>query len=698
MPRKQIVLFTVDRQVARYLTESFAKIIGHLVKIHSISMDAAHTIPPCQPDIVFVSGEFLVPKARALFPGIRIISPHRVIVGKNLEKVLLLPKGHNVLVVNSPRKNSEETIEALHDLGLDHLNYIPFFQGCCLDFDNIQTALSPGMMHLCPPEIEHRIDIGPRNVSMSSFLRILEALELDKKYLDEYARKYHRTLMAASRKLSVSHIKTERLRKHEAVIINEYDDGLIYADKNHCISLVNKEAARLLKAPREQIVNKKLHTIMKDFEKLSVILEEDDHSPKSAAIYDIHGEKTVVTRIHVTGDKVNSYIYTLRGIDSIQKLENEVRTKLAQKGYVTKYSFSNIWTRNKKMKKVIEMARGFAATEKNILIMAQTGMGKELFAHAIHQASPVRNGPFVAVNFAGIPDNLVESELFGYDEGAFTGAKKGGKKGLFEQARGGTLFLDEIGDAPLHVQSTLLRVLQEKEVLRVGGTSIIPVEVRIIAATNKNISQAIKEKKFREDLFYRLNTFPIDIPPLQEHKEDILYILTRYLKTRYGISKRISNSAEQCLLSHDWPGNVRELINVAEYVFHASQGARQILPDHLPKAVLVSDSIFSQESDIDLSSCFSRISDKLMHNGLPADMIAQLLRIIKAREGKVCGRNSLQKELSRYQWILSEGKMKKTLKLLKEEEIILVGRTKQGTCITAKGKKYLKYIAHPNCS
>ncbi len=576
---------------------------------------------------------------------------------------------------------------------MNHLNYIPYFQGCSLDFRNIETAISPGMMHLCPQEIEHRIDIGPRNVSMSSFLHILEALNLDKKHLDEYARKYHRMLLDASRKLSAFHINTERMRKHEAVIINEYDDGLVYADEDHCISLVNKEAARILQMEKEYIVNKKIHDVMAEFEKLSVILEEDDDSPKSASIYDIHGKKTVVTRIHVSGDTVNSYIYTLRGIDSIQKLEKEVRTKLAEKGYVTKYSFSNIWTKNRKMKKVIEMARGFAATEKNILIMAQTGMGKELFAHAIHQASPVRKGPFVAVNFAGIPDNLVESELFGYEEGAFTGAKKGGKKGLFEQARGGTLFLDEIGDAPLHVQSTLLRVLQEKEVLRVGGTSIIPVAVRIIAATNKDIAQAIKEKKFREDLFYRLNTFPIDIPPLQTHKEDILYILTRYLKTRYGISKRISSSAEQCLLSHDWPGNVRELINVAEYVFHASQGARQILPDHLPEVVLASETKVFQRSESLLDSSFTQISDTLMRNGLPTEMIGQLLKIIKRREGKLCGRNSLQKQLSKEQWILSEGKMKKTLKLLKEAEVILVGRTKQGTCITAKGKKYLQYIS-----
>lgn len=688
---KNIVLFSVDKKVARYLKTAFEKIIGHIVKIHAISMEEGN-FKSVQPDLVFLSGEFLRPKARALFPDIKIIAPTRVIVGQNLEKVLLLPRGHHVLVVNSPRQTSEETIESLNDLGLNHLNYIPFWKGRDLDFRKIQAAISPGMMHLCPDEIENRIDIGPRNVSIGSFLQILEALDLDVKYLENYSNEYHKMLLDSSHKLAQALMNTERLREQEKIIISEFDDGLICVNEENKINLVNRTASRFLKTPKEKLDGKDFDRIMAGFERLAVILEPSDTSRKTAAIHDINGEKTVVTMIPVTGENSKGRIYTLRGIESIRKLEKEVRVKLVKKGHVTKYTFSSIWTKNEKIKRIIEKARDFAATGKNILITAESGMGKELFAHAIHQASPLRNGPFVAVNFAGIVDSLIESELFGYEEGAFTGARKGGKKGLFEQARGGTIFLDEIGDAPLNVQSSLLRVLQEKEILRVGGSSIIPVEVRIIAATNKDVFQAMEEKKFRNDLFYRLNTFPINIPPLRTHKEDILYILHKYLKTRYGVGKTISQDAKDCLLSHDWPGNVRELINIAEYIFYSSKESPKLLLEHFPDTIRERHMMKTASSGAVREKDTHSITGTFAANGLSTDMVARLLTIINRRQGKLCGRNSLRRTLLDEDYQVSEGKIKKSLSLLRETGLILVGKTKQGTVITSQGEKYLEYL------
>ena len=219
------------------------------------------------------------------------------------------------------------------------------------------------------------------------------------------------------------------------------------------------------------------------------------------------------------------------------------------------------------IKQALDMAKKVAPTDANVLLLGESGVGKEEFAKFIHQNSKRAKKPFIAINMSAIPENLVESELFGYEKGAFTDAV-GQKIGLFESANGGTLFLDEIGEMPYHLQAKLLRVLQEKEMYRLGGTKPIKLDIRIISATNKNLKTFIEEGKFREDLFYRLNTIPITIPPLRERKDDIIpiseMILNKVVK-EYNLEKKsLSKDATDELLSYEWPGNVRELISVIE--------------------------------------------------------------------------------------------------------------------------------------
>ena len=219
------------------------------------------------------------------------------------------------------------------------------------------------------------------------------------------------------------------------------------------------------------------------------------------------------------------------------------------------------------IKQALDMAKKVAPTDANVLLLGESGVGKEEFAKFIHQNSKRAKKPFIAINMSAIPENLVESELFGYEKGAFTDAVTQ-KIGLFESANGGTLFLDEIGEMPYHLQAKLLRVLQEKEMYRLGGTKPIKLDIRIISATNENLKTFIEEGKFREDLFYRLNTIPITIPPLRERKDDIIpiseMILNKVVK-EYNLEKKsLSKDAIDELLSYEWPGNVRELISVIE--------------------------------------------------------------------------------------------------------------------------------------
>ncbi len=263
------------------------------------------------------------------------------------------------------------------------------------------------------------------------------------------------------------------------------------------------------------------------------------------------------------------------------------------------YSFDSIIGESEKMQMVIKLARRAAQTESTVLLQGESGTGKELLAHAIHNKSSRCHGPFVAINCGGVPQNLVESELFGYEEGAFTGARAKGAKGKFELANGGTLFLDEIAELPLDCQAALLRVLQEKCYHRIGGVQLIPADVRIIAATNKNLYEQVQQGKFRLDLYYRLNVITIEIPPLRERREDI-GILTSHiladLSSRYHhTGLEVSPQVDQLFYTYSWPGNVRELVNVLERAIHLADN-NIILPEHLPTSLQALSNVSPQET------------------------------------------------------------------------------------------------------
>lgn len=267
-------------------------------------------------------------------------------------------------------------------------------------------------------------------------------------------------------------------------------------------------------------------------------------------------------------------------------------------GNQARFRFKDIVTTSALLQETIFLAKQAAASDCNVLIEGESGTGKELFAQSIHNGSSRRNGPFVAVNCGAIPRELVASELFGYVEGSFTGAKKGGKPGKFELAEGGTLFLDEIGDMPLDQQIVLLRVIQERTVTRVGGDREIPVDVRIICATNRNLLEEARENNFREDLFYRLNVIGLHVPPLRERKEDILPLFCSFWAKATGCKaedflKLLQPEVIDALSRYDWPGNVRELENVADRMMYLSGGAAitvQYLPQHILKMVSGRDS------------------------------------------------------------------------------------------------------------
>ncbi|MGE4284368.1 MAG: sigma-54 interaction domain-containing protein, partial [Clostridia bacterium] len=286
-------------------------------------------------------------------------------------------------------------------------------------------------------------------------------------------------------------------------------------------------------------------------------------------------------------------VLTFHDVTRIQELESKIREKIYTRGHIAKHSFDNIIGESGKLNEVIQAAKKFSRVESNVLVVGETGTGKELFAQSMHNFSHRKSGPFVAVNCAALPENLLESEMFGYVEGAFTGAIKGGKPGLFELAHRGTIFLDEISEISLKLQGQLLRVLQEKEIRRIGHDRIIPVDVRVISATNKELSILVQKGMFREDLYYRLDILKINIPPLRERKTDIPLLAKHFIREfQLLLGKEdyeLSAGAIEALMSHEWSGNIRHLRNMCERLVVLSEC--NLIEENDIKAVILNNNI-----------------------------------------------------------------------------------------------------------
>lgn len=293
---------------------------------------------------------------------------------------------------------------------------------------------------------------------------------------------------------------------------------------------------------------------------------------KVEIVHSILGKTMLVTQTPIidAGGDVKATIVEMETVEELQQKEKKVRSRLSEKGLTARYHFSDLIAEQLSMKQIIAKAIRYAAVDGNVLITGETGTGKELFVQSMHNASGRADGPFVAINCAALSEQLLESELFGYAEGAFTGASKGGKAGLFEIAHGGTIFLDEIGEMPLQLQAKILRVLQENEVRRVGGHEVIPVDVRVMSATNQNIPELISKGLFRRDLYYRINLLSLSIPPLRDRGNDIAALFEHFVKRnakRFNLAvPRIESDAIAELQKYSWMGNVRELRNVAERI------------------------------------------------------------------------------------------------------------------------------------
>lgn len=348
-------------------------------------------------------------------------------------------------------------------------------------------------------------------------------------------------------------------------IINSSTDGIVAVDAKSRITIFNPTAEEVFGTKASDALGRNVGDVIPNT-RLPLIVSRG-HS-EIGEIQRIGVRAIATKRIPIKlGENVIGAIASFQDVTQLQSFEQTVRQKLYDKGLVAKIRLDHVIGCSVAMNQVKKKVREYATADSTVLITGETGTGKEMLAQSIHNLGRRKHGPFVAVNCAALPETLLESELFGYEEGAFTGAKKGGKSGLFELAHRGTIFLDEIGEMPLTLQARILRVLQEREVMRLGGNCVIPVDIRIIAATNQDLLSLIQQRRFRSDLYYRLDILRLHVPPLRERSEDIKILAEHFLAKHALASNQtldLDEAALRMLENHYWPGNVRELANIIE--------------------------------------------------------------------------------------------------------------------------------------
>ena len=458
-------------------------------------------------------------------------------------------------------------------------------------------------------------------------------------------------------------------------LINNPYEGVILVDKDGRIKYINALNQRFFSIKLKDYKNKHITDIIPNS---GLHLTAKTGKEEIGKLLKINGENKVISRIPVLyKDKVYGAIGKIifrntREIEEVlkeyHKLQNEVKK---YKNHIAslheaKYTFEDMVGTAPAFLEAKKFAKKIAPTDSTVILLGESGTGKELFAHAIHLESHRKNGPFVKVNCASIPAELAESELFGYSEGAFTGALKTGKPGKFELADRGTIFLDEIGDLPLSLQAKLLRVLQEKEVERLGKSTPKKVDFRLICATNKNLKQMVEKNQFREDLYYRIFAVPIKIPPLRERREDIEKLAYHFLSLIAGDTevREISRDYLKILKAYSWPGNIRELKNVIELSVYRNEG-KILLPSSLPTYIIESvgsmpEYIEGQEIKVELEinkeefstdSTVRTLKEELEEK--EKEIIIKALKITKGNKTKTAEllgihRTGLHKKLNKY--------------------------------------------------
>lgn len=494
---KQIAVVCLFEKTALFIRKQLYALIGEYVDIHALSLETS-MCSDIRADLVLL-GDAAVGKIiqNYLHDNTELLAMKMTIGRIGFEKLLSIPEKSRVLLVNDTVQSTYDTINLLYEVGIRHLEFVPYYPYMTYSHD-IDIAVTPDEEALVPSSIKKIVNIGGRVIDPYTIINILTKLDLvSNRTLRDIV--FNRTDDYIPRNPQLLEVIGSILksRNHLEKIIEVIDEGIIAYDEGQHIILFNEVAEKIFGIP---IWKAKMMTLSECFSEVSLAIENpEEFCDAVQSIHDIH---YIVNTYPLSIDgHYSGGVIRYKEFSAIRRLEKKIRQGGTASGYSAKNSFKDILGKSPILRQCRNLAEKMAKGDGAILIEGESGVGKEIFAQAIHNASFRREAPFIAFNCASIPDTLIESELFGYEEGAFTGARKGGKPGLFELANGGTVFLDELGDISPNMQAKLLRVLQEKEIVRVGGQEVIPVDIRVISASNKNIPELVLDRAFRMDLF-----------------------------------------------------------------------------------------------------------------------------------------------------------------------------------------------------
>jgi transcriptional regulator with PAS, ATPase and Fis domain len=673
--KKKIAVVSVDHLVNRTMSAQLMDVFENYVDISPILLDKCDIIDVSDLDLIVCSSNIIEDRVRAKMNGeIPIISAKRTINYNNLSELISLNNGEKVLLVSNHLSSAIETIDLLVEFGIDHLEFVPYYPGCSEEI--LDIAVTPGGKHIIPPGVKRVIDIGVKIIDISTIVEIFLKLDLPTENIPTLSAKNSKEMI----RFSKFNIESNKMLTAMFEVTN---DGIAALDVSGNIFFYNQRFADFLGYKDSQMALMNITEFIKDKKLIDYILDTREISHE---IFEINNKELMMNKVLLyQGDYLKGHVIGLQEVVHIQNLEKEVRKKLVRKGFYAKYSFEDLIGNSDELKSKIKISKKIADSDLTVLIQGEDGTGKEIFANAIHNASKRVHEPFVAVNIASLSENLVESELFGYEEGSFTGASKGGKIGFFEQADRGTIFIDEIGDISPKIQMSLLRVLQEKNIIRVGGSRIIPIDVRVIAATNKDLYNLVLKGEFRKDLYYRLNVLHLRVPTLKERIDDIPLLAESFFK-KINSDKYLSAEVLEIFKNYSWPGNIRELENLI-YYFANIIDKQEVTVDDLPEEFLMHysrDKEYKRKKldDIGVDMFQKEKIEEYVH-------ILKILDNADKLEMKI-GRNRISEILKTKNINYSSEQIRTKLKELEILGLVNIGTTRQGTSISQKGKLFLE--------
>lgn len=659
--KKKVIIACTRRSVSEFLRIQLEELLGEYADVGMLLVNQKQ-VGRIRCDLVIAISEEVVKEISPLLIGdTEIMVLHLTIQRKMYERLKGAAGAERAIVVNNTQELALETVALLYALDMKNIELLPYYPGCPTDYPDVTMAITPNEFNIVPDHIKTVIDIGERCLEPLTLIEVFSHLNCLNHDSIEKIFSYGQTVVSVNRGITELMRNGQDFGFSQKQLLEVFDDAVFILDENRKISFLNSSALSIFNNSYDYLLHKNAEELIPE---LKYYLGREERGQNTALIT-LLGRSFLLNWRSFAGSPSGGSILVLKDMDDIKGIYARYGRRNNERGEA-KYRFQDIIGSSEQTKMMNEKAIRFAKTDFPILIQGESGTGKELLAQAIHQSSNRDKGPFIAFNCAALTESLLESELFGYQEGAFTGANKKGRAGIFEMASGGTLFMDEIGDISLNLQAKILRVLQEQEVVRVGGTQVIPVDIRIISATNQDLKKYVEEKKFRLDLYYRLNTLMLHTIPLRERPKDILEMLP-YFFNKNNIKKSIRKDALDFMLKYPWHGNVRELQNCVAYlsVIDCDMIGIEDFPEYM----------LTDTETIVLNS----------FNAEPVELQI-LIELNQCRmEGRKTGRKRLAEVLREKGSGVTEAEVREILKSLQRNKFIEISKGRGGTKITDAG-------------